>query len=106
MVLPKRHVCTLEDLSSEECASLLHLAGMMQRAVTSAYGTVDHAIMEQNTGKHSTQPHLHFHVLPSKGNLRQMMASYESRSERQEAGREQLQQQRDALLGYLQGNYH
>ncbi|MEK6964088.1 MAG: hypothetical protein AABX70_06690 [Nanoarchaeota archaeon] len=50
-----------------------------------------------NEGAHSTQPHIHWHVLPSKGGLRALFAALEGMEERPQRSREWEEEVRDYL---------
>ena len=75
MVLPKRHVESLTDLNPEESQAILKLLGRLDKTISEAYD--EEPIIFMNLGGHSTQPHIHFHILPSKGGLRHLFSEYE-----------------------------
>ena len=75
MVLPKRHVVNLEDLEPQESHAILKLLGRLGKTISEVYD--EDPIIFMNLGKHSTQPHIHFHILPSKGGLRHLFSEYE-----------------------------
>jgi diadenosine tetraphosphate (Ap4A) HIT family hydrolase len=68
LVLPKRHVTDAAELSPEESSDLLALVSEMKRLIRAKVD--EEVIIHMNTGSHSSQPHIHFHVLPTKSNLR------------------------------------
>ena len=72
MVLPKRHVVSVEDLNEKEAKDFLGLVGKIKNLINSNFE--DPCVVIQNTGKHSTQPHIHFHMLPMKEGARSMVA--------------------------------
>src|SRR3989338_5725065 len=75
MVLPKRHVIDLTELSEKESKSLLDMTEKILIALKKTYWK--DPIVEMNTGKWSSQSHLHLHVLPSEGSLRHLISRYE-----------------------------
>ena len=75
MVLPKRHVTRLQDLKAKESQAILKLLGRLGKVMPEIYS--EDPVIFMNLGKHSSQPHIHFHILPSKGSLRDLFASYE-----------------------------
>lgn len=88
MVLPKRHVTTLMDLTADESLAINKLLGRLAKIFVESEG--EDPIIFMNQGKHSTQPHIHFHILPSKGGLRHLFAKYEKIPMRVKATPEQL----------------
>jgi diadenosine tetraphosphate (Ap4A) HIT family hydrolase len=64
-VITRRHVATLLDLSSEECAAIMFAAQRVAQALVEAYHPLG-ILTFQNNGVFSGQetPHFHFHVVP------------------------------------------
>jgi diadenosine tetraphosphate (Ap4A) HIT family hydrolase len=83
MVLPKRHVTqtNMSDLSPEESKDIIWLLDEMQEVIENL--TDESAVILKNNGKHITQPHLHFHIFPSKWYLRNLVGNYENIPERE-----------------------
>jgi diadenosine tetraphosphate (Ap4A) HIT family hydrolase len=75
IVLPKRHVSNINDLTNDEAKDLLSFCDKMKQKIKNRYK--EDPLIVLNTGKHSTQDHIHFHVLPSKGGIRDLFASFE-----------------------------
>lgn len=75
MVVPTRHVENLSELSPKESKDILYMIDRISKAISSQ--DINVPIIFMNTGNHSTQPHLHFHVLPSKGGIRELFSSHE-----------------------------
>ncbi|HET7127622.1 MAG TPA: HIT family protein [Gaiellaceae bacterium] len=65
LVLPRRHVETLLDLSAEEAALLGQAVSRIARAVSVAFDPDAILVQQQNgTEAFQTVPHVHFHVIP------------------------------------------
>ncbi|MGV8163036.1 MAG: HIT family protein [Candidatus Nanoarchaeia archaeon] len=75
MVLPKRHVAKLDDLEPNEAKDLLDLCSRLKDKLKEKYN--EDPLIMLNTGKHSSQEHIHFHIWPSKGMLRELVSSFE-----------------------------
>ena len=88
MILPKRHVTDLADLKPEESQSIMKLLGRLSKIIPEVYS--EDPIIFMNLGKHSTQPHIHFHILPSKGGLRHLFSEYEKLPFRKKATFQEL----------------
>lgn len=78
IILPKRHVTqnNFSALSPEEAHDFLTLVEQMQHLLTDKYD--EDVILFKNSNSHSSQPHFHMHLMPSKGNMRKLIASYEN----------------------------
>ncbi|MFA6074104.1 MAG: HIT family protein [Candidatus Woesearchaeota archaeon] len=76
LILPKRHVVELKNLTSKEAKDLLVLCQKFKDKINKTYG--EDSLILLNTGKHSSQKHLHFHIWPSKGDLRALVSGYEN----------------------------
>jgi histidine triad (HIT) family protein len=65
LVVPKRQVERLEELSSEEVSEIARQLGGIAKRVLAATGATDYNLL-QNNGKLSGQevPHVHFHIIP------------------------------------------
>lgn len=102
LVIPNRHVTSIYDLSQSESHSLLYLVEFAKSLISKKFPAPP--IVFQNSGSHSTQEHIHIHVLPSSGNLRQLVSRYENIPERPEISEEEMekcaQELRD-LLGKI-----
>lgn len=78
MVLPKRHIESFVDFSLEESKDLLHFLDRMR--VVAKRASNEDVIVHGNSGVHSSQPHLHLHLVPSKGDLRSLISTFEKSS--------------------------
>lgn len=69
LIMPKRHVARMEDLTPEEFAEIGETAKKVQKAFEKVYGASDYLMVLQN-GKNAGQTvyHVHFHMLPRKEN--------------------------------------
>ena len=99
MVLPKRHVTNLADLTPTEARDVLTLTEQMKCVLKRAYQP--DIIIQMNTGKHSTQPHLHFNLLPSEGGLRETVGEYHKVPLRKEHTQAIMQEMRDLIVSHL-----
>jgi len=100
MVLPKRHVTSLEYLNSQESQAILKLLGRLGKIIPGSYA--DDPIIFMNLGRHSTQPHLHLHILPSKGGLRDLFSEYEKVPLRKKATFKELKSIEDKIRRRLE----
>jgi len=65
LILPKRHVERLEDLTTEEFIEIKEAITKIHTAAKNVYGKNDYLLIIQN-GKDAGQtvPHVHFHLIP------------------------------------------
>jgi diadenosine tetraphosphate (Ap4A) HIT family hydrolase len=88
MILPVRHAENLKDLTPEESRAFLVAIDQCMEAMTRVY---DHAPMcHVNGWKHRSQPHLHAHVLPSAGSVRELYVAAEGSPRRRRASEDEL----------------
>ncbi|MBA3722361.1 MAG: HIT family protein [Parachlamydiaceae bacterium] len=67
LIIPKRHVQRLEQLTDEEMVHVFNAIKKIDRAVASVFGTSSYLILQKNgieVGQ--TVPHVHFHYIPRK----------------------------------------
>jgi len=88
LIIPKRHVTKLTDLSKEESFSLNQL-------ITKITETMDKvlkvsSIAAINGARYQTQPHLHYQILPVDVGLRTVIAKHFKIPERIESSKEDL----------------
>lgn len=88
MILPKRNVHTLAELTTEESKELLDLAYEMVQAIQKL--NKKDCLLIQNYGYHSSIAHIHLHVLPSDADLRTLYVGCHDVPLRQEASQEKL----------------
>jgi len=67
LVIPKRHVSTVLELSDDDAANVMIAVRRMSRALVATFGA-DGITLYQNNGRASYQeiPHFHMHVVPRK----------------------------------------
>lgn len=96
MILPIRHVEDVSHLTSEEAQNLFKLIGKLKKTIEKKYQ--ESAIVHINSGIHSTQKHIHIHILPSRGGLRQLVSYFEKVKEREEMSKENMEKIKQELL--------
>jgi len=99
LILPKRHVTYLGDLSKEEAKDILDLISFLKNKFLENYG--DHPTLHMNFGTHSSQSHLHFHLLSSKKGFRELVSSDEGISKYPEYSEEDMVSFSDKIKGFL-----
>lgn len=77
MIIPRRHVARVSELTPEESHAVHGFVDQMVDAVAAAYPEEGIPAIRVNHGKHKSQPHLHYHVLPSRGDLRDHHVAHE-----------------------------
>lgn len=75
LVCPKRHVEKMEDLTAEESQEIFRFLGSLETTLRKIFA--DDPIVFINRGSHGSQAHLHLHLLPSKGGIRDLFSAYE-----------------------------
>jgi len=67
LIIPKRHVCRFEDLTSEEIISIGKFIKKVHQVISKIYGTSSYLLLQKN-GEEAGQtvPHVHFHYIPRK----------------------------------------
>ncbi len=63
LIVPKRHVDSIEKLSDDEIIDIMGMARKIVVALKDIYGNEGYSIM-QNGGKFCDYGHAHFHVFP------------------------------------------
>ena len=91
MILPRRHVCSLSELSPEEAHDILTTVHTVLTHLPAQFNTKG-ALTIMNHGSHKTQEHLHFHLLATDGALRDVMAPYLCAPYRKQLSAEELEQ--------------
>lgn len=74
IILPRRHALTLQDLTSDEARALNEVLYMSQQILASKFPDRP-SVFGMQTGRHSTQPHIHYQMFPSDAHLRLMYAA-------------------------------
>ena len=95
MILPKRHVAKYTDLTSAELYDL-HLQ-VEKVSVSLSNSFSESPILFKNIARHSTQGHLHLHLLPSKGGLRELVGTYELVPLREDASIDTMKSMSDMM---------
>ncbi len=99
LVCPCRHVEHISDLTALEAKALFDLVGRMDLALPKLF--TDAPIVFINRGKHGTQSHLHIHILPSKGGIRDLFSAFEQIPRRVTKPMTELTAMADALRATL-----
>ena len=102
LVMPKRCVTQVEfaHLPAEEVKDLFELIEMMQNSLNQL--SDEDVIVFKNSGKHSSQPHLHFHLLPSPSNLREYVSLQEHIPKVPEVAHDTYKEMQAQIKGCLQ----
>ena len=100
LVLPKRHVIDFNELTPQEAKGLLNLIDKMKIVLKKTYQ--QDPIILINTGKHKTQSHLHFHILPSRVSTRYLFSDSQKVPKREDKSREYLEYVRNKIIYNLQ----
>jgi len=89
MVLPKRHVVNMKDLTKEESSAILSEIEYMQKIIEDVYKKSP--LIFINRGKHPTQDHLHFHIIPLDEGIRDLVSKSSGIPTRKKASKEELE---------------
>ena len=73
MVLPKRHVEFLSELTPKEAVSLNRMLEKASEKIESAAGCSVTIMLNRNENK--TQPHLHYHISPTGEGVRTLVSA-------------------------------
>ncbi|MEK6915001.1 MAG: HIT family protein [Nanoarchaeota archaeon] len=96
MILPKRHVEKISELSGKELKNFFQLVEKLKEAVKRSSN--QDPIFHINTGKHKSQEHFHLHIVPTKSNLRKLIADQEDVPERQAQPKEKMEEMKNIIL--------
>jgi diadenosine tetraphosphate (Ap4A) HIT family hydrolase len=96
MILPKQHIEKLSKLSEGESKRLFELIEKMKEIIEEVYN--ESAIVHINSGAHSTQKHIHIHILPSKGGLRPLISKFENLPEREEMTKKEMELVKEKIV--------
>ena len=69
MILPRRHVITLDNLTAEESKALHEILSESQQRLLEVFPDYP-PVLGMQVGRHSTQPHIHYQMFPSDAHLR------------------------------------
>tara|TARA_Y100000310_G_scaffold165412_1_gene165143 strand:- start:1493 stop:1906 length:414 start_codon:yes stop_codon:yes gene_type:complete len=77
MILPKSHK-KFEDVSSEELNEMKDMLTTLKDRLVSSYHDKHPIIVTLTDTDHSSvKDHFHYHIIPSSGNIRQLMAKFD-----------------------------
>ncbi len=99
MVLPKRHVKNLNELTEKEAKDILSLNNFLADKLQQIFNTKG-SLTIMNHGSHSSQEHLHFHIIAIDGSLRHLVAHYLNVPRRKKLEKEEL----NKLANYIKEN--
>jgi diadenosine tetraphosphate (Ap4A) HIT family hydrolase len=101
LVLPKKCVSQkgISLLNSTELNDLMSLIQRMENTLNLIY--TEDVITFKNSNSHSTQLHLHYHLLPSKGALRDLFSNFENIPNRELISEEKELEMRDLICDNL-----
>ena len=77
LVVPKRHIEKLSDFSKEESKDFLNLCEKIQNLSKKVCEKNEEPFLFKNYGKCITQNHIHFHIVPSRGCLRDLVSNFD-----------------------------
>lgn len=75
MIIPKRHVTNLNDLTERESKELLLTVENISKILKNKFGGRG-ALTIMNHDEFKTQEHIHFHIMAINGGLRDVVSSY------------------------------
>ncbi len=98
IVIPKRHITqtSIKGLSDEELRDFNCLIQEMENLLNLKYS--EDVITFKNSRKHSTEIHLHYHLLPSKGALRDLFSNFENIPKREDISSEKYKEMKKYLV--------
>ena len=88
MIIPRCHVTRVSELSPEESHAIHTLVDRMVDTLERLYPD-EPAAIHVNHARHKSVPHLHYHVLPAKGSLREHFVAHEGVEHRVRASTEE-----------------
>ena len=96
MILPKKHTASFEELDKEQLADLMKLTEEIKDLLKQKYKK--YPLILLNTGKHKTQEHIHIHIWPSKGGLRDLVSKYEKVPKRKKITKQELKRMKEKII--------
>ena len=100
IVIPKRHVVNFGGLTKDEAKDVLDLVDFMSDILQKAFG--NNTVVHTNIGIHRSEEHLHIHLLPSKGGIRDFISQIEGVPRREDISDEKTQEMRDYIRMYTE----
>lgn len=104
LIMPIKHATTLNDLDEKEAKDFLFLVEEMKKTIKKK-AKID-VLVVQNSGAHSTEPHIHFHVLPSQGSLHALVSNFENIPRRLPKSSEELTKFAEEIKIHLCSSQH
>jgi len=104
MVIPKRHVENLSDLTKNERADLLELVGKASILVQK-YRKVDYCLIYVKEGSIKTEPHLHVHILPVRVPIRHLIAKFLKVAAKKKVSLKELLKVKEELQEVMKNNF-
>ncbi len=98
IIIPKRHVEDMKELNKDEAKDLLDLSDYVITILQKVFG--GNTTMHLNNGTGRTEEHLHFHILPTKGGIRDFVSHIEGLPRREEVSKEKTREMRDYIRMY------
>ena len=80
LIMPRRHVLQLDDLTADESRAVNELLYQSQQRLADRFPQTP-PVLGMNYGRHSTQPHIHYQLFPSDATLRKLYAAAHKPSE-------------------------
>lgn len=74
MILPRRHILNLEEMTADEAKAVNEILYKSQQRLAEKFPEAS-PILAMQTGKNSTQSHIHYQMLPSDAHFRQLYAA-------------------------------
>lgn len=98
IIIPIRHIENYSDLSEEEAREMFKFVDEMSDVIKSRFG--EEAIIHINKGKHGSEKHIHIHIVPSKGNLRQLISKFENIPKKKDIPEKEIKKMRDKIISW------
>jgi diadenosine tetraphosphate (Ap4A) HIT family hydrolase len=98
LIIPKRHIEKLSNFKKTEAKDFLELCEEMQDLVKKSIGGNQEPFLFRNYGKCITQSHIHFHVVPSSGCLRDLVSVYDDVKKRVSKDNKEMNRLADILI--------
>lgn len=98
MILPKRHIFDLADMTAEESKAVNDLMNQMMNRLDEMYGI--NPVVTINGARYRTQEHLHIHIIPTDGDYRDLYEALTGDEKRRRASDEELERVNAKILMY------
>ena len=90
LIIPKRHITSMENISSEESKSLLVTLENISNKLKKIFKTKG-CLTLMNHNELKSQEHIHFHIIATNNGLRHIISTYFKKPFRQELSEEELE---------------